>query len=665
MNFFEHQAKARRNTSLLILYFLLATVLIVFMVNAAVFFTVPFLTDSLKVDGSQTFPIKFQTLNLWFQNPYWIYVTLGTLAIISLGSLIRFTQLSGGGEAVAKMVKAREIDLESKDKFERQLINIVEEMAIASGIPLPRIYVMDNETSINAFVAGFKVTETVLVVTRGTLETLNRDELQGVIGHEFSHIFNGDMRMNIRLMAILAGILAIGQIGQFLLRSNYYSSFSRRSNSDSNSSVAIQFALGLALMLIGYVGLFFGRLIKAAVSRQREYLADASAVQFTRNPDGIAEALIKIRNGVGSHLLSPKAEDMSHMCFGETLSYTFSRLLATHPPLDERIAAIDPTYLKKAEVREKYISPMTHPEFSNLEGLAAGFASTGASPKIPAGTSVSSDTTTSNAITASVGNPTTKHMAYAASLISVIPDSLHDMIHSRFGAESIMYCLLIPAHGENRTLSATLLKDQIDQTHMNQVIDNFDAIQQLGTRLRLPLIDLAIPALKNLNFKQRKKFLNNINLLIKTDKKVSLFEYTALTLLKNHLGAHPGKADKVRYRRITPVLMEINILISTMVHISGEHSDEKTKLHRQIMSSFSVKPFPFLEQSVCNIKVLDAALKKLDLLNPILKKTVLSACADCVLNDGIIQVQEAETLRAIASALNCPMPPILASQDIS
>ena len=659
MNFYEHQAKARRNTSLLIFYFLLATVLIVLMVNAAIFFTVPFLTGSLSVDGSQQYPVKFQTLSLWFQNPYWIYITLGTLAVISLGSLLRIAQLHGGGESVANMVKAREVDLESKDKLERIYINIVEEMAIASGIPMPRIYIMDNETSINAFVAGFQVTETVLVITRGTLETLNRDELQGVIGHEFSHIFNGDMRINIRLMAILAGILAIGQIGQFLLRSTYYSSFSRRRNSDSNGGVAIQFALGLALMAIGFIGLFFGRLIKAAVSRQREYLADASAVQFTRNPDGIAEALIKIRNGVGSHLLSPKAEDMSHMCFGETLHYAFSGLLATHPPLDERIAAIGPTYLKKAEVREKYKAPETQAGTTNLDGLAAGFASTSASTKTSTETSATSVATTTNAITASVGNPTTEHMAYAASLISVIPDTLHDTIHSKSGAESVMYCLLIPAHGEIKTLSLTLLKDQIDQAHLDQVVANFDAIHQLGTRLRLPLIDLAIPQLKKLDFKQRKKFLNNINLLIKADKKVSLFEYTALTLLKKHLGAKSGRADKVRYRKLKPVMKELNILISTMVHIGGEANEEKIKLHQQILNSFSDKPLPFLEQSVCNIKVLDAALNKLDLLNPILKKTVLSACADCVLNDGIIQVQEAETLRAIAGALNCPMPPII------
>ena len=663
MNFYEHQAKARRNTFLLVIYFLLATALIVLAVNAAIYFTVPFFTGSLSIDGNSSNPVKFQALKQWFQSPYWIQISLATLAVILFGSLLKFSQLSGGGESVANMVKAREIDLDSKDKQEKKLINIVEEMAIASGIPMPRIYVMDNEASINAFVAGFKATESVLVVTRGTLENLNRDELQGVIGHEFSHIFNGDMRINIRLMAILAGILAIGQVGQFLLRSTYYSSHRRSRSSDRNGGVAIQFALGLALMAIGFIGLFFGRLIKAAISRQREYLADASAVQFTRNPQGIAEALIKIRNSTGSHLLSPKAEDMSHMCFGETLSYSLSGLLATHPPLDERIAAIGPEFLKKAEVREKYNSPDTQSRaqagISNLEGVAAGFASTGASTNIPSEAPPSSVSTSANAITDSVGNPTTKHMAYAASLISSIPETIHNLIHSRAGAESIIYCLLIPAHGEKKSLSLTLLRDQIDQTNLDLVLGNLETIHKLGTRLRLPLIDLAIPPLKKLDFKQRKKFLGNINLLIKADKKVNLFEYTSLTILKNHLGAHPGKADKVRYRRIAPVLKEVNILISTMIHISGEDSNKKTKLHQQIMHSFTNKPLNFLEQSDCNIQVLDTALSKLGLLNPIIKKTVLSACADCVLNDGIIQVQEAETLRAVASTLNCPMPPII------
>lgn len=655
MNFFEHQAKARRNTSLLIFYFFLATALIVLAVNTAVFFSMPFLTDSLSIDGAQKYPVKFHALSQWFQNPYWIYISLATLGVILFGSLLKLTQLSGGGEAVANMVKAREINLDSHDPLERKLINIVEEMAIASGIPMPRIYVMDHEPSINAFVAGFKVTETVLVVTRGTLENLNRDELQGVVGHEFSHIFNGDMRMNIRLMAILAGILAIGQIGQFLLRAGFYGGHTRRSRSDKDGGIAVQLALGLALLAIGYIGLFFGRLIKAAISRQREYLADASAVQFTRNPTGIAEALIKIRNGAGSHLMSPKAEDMSHMCFGETLSYAFSGLLATHPPLDKRIAAISPEFLKKAEIREKYQTPKTghasHTEHKFELAGAAGFSTTQ--------TAVS---TTSDAITASVGNPTTEHVAYAESLLSVIPSALHEMIHSPLGAQSILYCLLIPKDSKQEKHSLMLLKDHLDNTQLTQISNNLQAIHQLGSRLRLPLIDLATSPLKTLDFKARKTFLNNINVLIKADNKVTLFEYTVLSLLKKHLGAHPGKADKVRFRSFKPILNELNILISILIHISGEHAAEKTALHHRVMSSFINTPLPFLERSACNVQVLDMALNKLDQLNPILKRNVLSACADCVLNDGIVQVQEAETLRAIASALNCPMPPLLDMQ---
>ncbi len=667
MNFFEHQAKARRNTTLLVFYFILATLLIVLAVNAAVFFTVPFLSNSLHIDGSQQFPVTFKALSHWFQNPYWLYISLGTLGVIFFGSLIRLSQLSGGGEAVANMVKAREVSLDSQDKQERILVNVVEEMAIASGIPMPRLYVMDNEDSINAFVAGFKATESVLVVTRGTLENLSRDELQGVIGHEFSHIFNGDMRINIRLMAILAGILAIGQIGQFLLRSSYYSGHGHRSRSDKNGGVAIQLALGLALLAIGYIGLFFGRLIKAAISRQREYLADASAVQFTRNPAGIAEALIKIRNGVGSHLLSPKAEDMSHMCFGETLAYAFSGLLATHPPLDERIAAIGPEFLTKAEVREKYPTPRSEQTSApnQLHGVA-NLAQTGASafsntqapltPEAPAAI-------TADFITGSVGKPTSEHMVYAASLVSLIPDSLHAAIHSEQGAQSVIYCLLIPRDDENNKHSFMQLKDHINSAQLIQVTENFPVIHQLGSRLRLPLQDLAIPALKQLDFKTRKIFLANVNLLIKADNKVNLFEYTLFTLLKKHLGAGSGKADKVRYHRFNAILNELNQLISILIHLSGEKESEKTDLHQRVIRSFSNHDLSLLKQSDCNIQVLDTALKKLDLLNPILKKTVLNACADCVLNDGIIQVQEAETLRAIAGALNCPMPPVLSMQN--
>lgn len=273
----------------------------------------------------------------WLISRHGLVTALAVVVLISAGSLIRWLDLAGGGERVANMVNARLIDPSTSDNDERQLRNIVEEMAIASGVPVPQLYVMDHETSINAFVAGYSPTEAVVVVTNGAITHLDRDELQGVIGHEFSHILNGDMRLNVRLIALLAGILMVGQIGLFLLRGSSRRSFG---SSRRGKGQGLAVALGLALTVIGYIGVFFGRLIQAAVSRQREMLADASSVQFTRNPEGIGGALYKI--GLKSSYLdtTSHASDVNQMCFGESARMKFSHLLASHPPVAERIDAI-------------------------------------------------------------------------------------------------------------------------------------------------------------------------------------------------------------------------------------------------------------------------------------------------------------------------------------
>ncbi len=279
--FFQRQASARRNTGLLVVLFLTAVTLI----------TLAVCLVGYMVTRSQTSALPF---HYWLLSSHGLTTAGAVVALIGIGSLVRWVDLAGGGTRVARMVGARAIDPDTRDPEERKLRNIVEEMSIASGVPVPELYVMDHETGINAFVAGYTPPgEAVMVVTHGALTQLNRDELQGVVGHEFSHILNGDMRINVRLIALLAGILMIGQIGQFLLRAGFYSS-GRSRNRDGRAQAAMGGLIGLALMLIGYVGVFFGRLIQSAVSRQREMLADASSVQFTRNPpEGIGAACSK------------------------------------------------------------------------------------------------------------------------------------------------------------------------------------------------------------------------------------------------------------------------------------------------------------------------------------------------------------------------------------
>ena len=273
-------------------------------------------------------------LVLW--NPQlFLLAAVGTLAVIALGSGFKTLELAQGGSSVATMLGGRLVAPTTTDPDERKLRNVVEEMAIAAGVPVPQVYLLPEEQGINAFAAGHSTSDAVVAVTAGAVRLLTRDELQGVIGHEFSHILNGDMRLNLRLMGIVFGILCLAVIGRVLLYTR------SRSSKDKNPLPL----LGLALIVIGWIGVFFGRLIQAAVSRQREFLADASSVQFTRNPAGLAARSRKIGGlSFGSKLEAAHAEEASHMFFGNGMSESFFHLMETHPPLAERIRAIDPSF---------------------------------------------------------------------------------------------------------------------------------------------------------------------------------------------------------------------------------------------------------------------------------------------------------------------------------
>ncbi|MFO7845867.1 MAG: M48 family metallopeptidase, partial [Balneolaceae bacterium] len=339
MDFFEAQDRAKQATWKLLGMYTAAVVLIILSI-----YVVSLLLLGYAGGG---IPSPWQP-GLFF------FVTGVTLILIISGTLFRIAQLRKGGSAVAEMLGGRKLDSSTSNPAERQLINIVEEMSIASGIPVPEIYLLDNEENINAFAAGLSTDDAAVGVTRGCLEQLNRDELQGVIAHEFSHIFNGDMRLNIRLIGILNGILLLHIMGMILLRSTMFSGGRRRSsNNDSGKAVVIMLVLGIALIIIGYIGMLFGRMIQAAVSRQREYLADAAAVQYTRNPDGIAGALEKIgRIKKGGEISDGHSMELSHLFFASSFSSALDRLFATHPPLDQRIEAIRPG-TDKEQIRKK------------------------------------------------------------------------------------------------------------------------------------------------------------------------------------------------------------------------------------------------------------------------------------------------------------------------
>ena len=334
MDFFQRQANARRRTRWLLVYFALAILAL-----AGTFYIVslsPYFHANPEKEGSFWHPELFgQVAGI-------------TLVIIALGSLIKRAKLRKGGKAIAIALGGRALSSPSSDPDERELQNIVEEMSIASGLRAPAIYILDNEPGINAFAAGFTAEDAVIGVTKGAMQLLTRDELQGMIAHEFSHILNGDMRLNLRLVSWIHGILWIALVGQAVLRGARACVASNSESDLKKAGLGLFFfgsIVGGIIYGLGSMGALFGRLIKSAISRQREFLADAAAVQFTRNPSGLASALKKI-GGIaqGSRLQSPLAQEASHMFFGNGLRGSWFGFLSTHPSLKKRIKLLDPGF---------------------------------------------------------------------------------------------------------------------------------------------------------------------------------------------------------------------------------------------------------------------------------------------------------------------------------
>lgn len=624
-DFFTRQARARRRTTLLLVYLAAAVLGTVAVLEVIVY--IAFDLGQAAMEG--------QRLEAWLDHPASAGVALITLAVVACGSLWRWYQLRDGGAAVAEMVGARLVDLATADTGERRLINVVEEMSIASGTPVPVLYVLDHESGINAFVAGYRPSEAVLVVTRGALDALDRDELQGVVGHEFSHVLNGDMRINVRLIAVLAGLLALGKLGWYLLRST------ARGRGRDKDGIAGMALLGVGLLIAGYVGMFFGRLIQAAVSRQREFLADASAVQFTRNPSGIAGALWRIQHHAEGSLLDARdAEDARHMCFAEGVRVRLRSLLATHPPIDTRIAAIDPHFAVKRAARAR-ARPTPAPT-PGVPGAAAGLAAGGA------------------AVVGSVGTVQPAHMDYAHTLHASLPEALRDAAHTPEGARAVVLALLLTELAPERMVVArALLAREQGEVAARLADDLRGQVAALGAAVRLPVVDLATPVLRQLDDSARDALLASADRVARLDRSISQFEFVLLTLLRRRLRPGHGRADRRPLTSFEPVIADVRALLTLVARAGARDEASFERAFARAAAGFGAARLVPVHEAWCRSERLPEVLERLDRLSPLLKRPLLEACADCVLDDGRIEPAEAELLRAVSESLDCPMPPLV------
>ncbi len=657
MDFFEHQERARRNTSRLVFFYGLAVALIVCAVYCALAFTL-----NLAQPESAGAATAGWLRVLW--NPgLFALASAGTLAVVLGGSAYKVMGLARGGRAVATLLGGRPIPRNTADLNERRTLNVVEEMAIAAGIPVPPVYLLENEPGINAFAAGFNPADAVIGITRGAVRQLSRDELQGVVAHEFSHIFNGDMRLNIRLMGVLHGILLIGLIGYWLLRSSMYSGRYRSSRKGKGNSGAQLALLGLALSAIGFIGVFFAKLIKSAVSRQREFLADAAAVQFTRNPDGIAGALKKI-GGLydGSRIREIHAEEASHFFFANGLSSAWFSLMATHPPLAERIRRIDPSF--------NGVFPALPAEPQPAEPAAAATRTTGlpvsAMAAGAAGRKVRINPRT--AVT-SVGAPGEAHLRYSQGILASLPPKLETAVRDTTGAQAVVFNLLLSSATATRARQQQILR-QTAGTAVEQAAGALaDPVRELPLELRLPLADMAIATLKELPAGQFVGFRAGVEQMIAADERVDLFEYALYRMLLRHLIPYfeQPRPTPVRYYSLKPLIPACIDLLSCLAY-RGDSGGAAVQRHFEAgWARLPVSPgadAPDMRpRPDCGVSALDAALEKLAESEPALKKQIMDACVACVAADGTINAAEAQVLRAVGDALNCPVPPLMAGAE--
>jgi Zn-dependent protease with chaperone function len=625
MDFFQAQEQARRKTRWLVLFFVLAVVLINLMLYF-LFFMFFGAQDGRQLGAGAGF----------WQPDIFMYTLIGTCSVIAIGTIWKSWQLSrGGGAEVAQSLGGVPVRRDTQDLAQRRLLNVVDEMAIASGVAVPWVYILPEEQGINAFAAGLSSSDAVVAVTQGCLEKLNREELQGVIAHEFSHIFNGDMRLNLRLIGIIHGILLIAIIGRMLMSS------SRRSSGSKNSGGGNIF-IGLMLFIIGYIGVFFGNLIKAAVSRQREFLADASAVQYSRNPQGLSSALQKIAGVKSSELHHPRAEEVSHMFFGQGISNWFG-LFATHPPVKERILRLDPSlraFLEEAEAEQ------TSRAFgdANTMGVAAGQIS-------PA------------ALRQSLGTVNAAQLAFARQFLGMMDASLRELLDVPIHAKRLIYALLVQETSASRAELAKALGPGREED-IEATLELVPRVQQLGRALWLPILDLALPALRELPTANRASLLKETEALVMADAKVNFFEFALMSLLEQQL----APKAKPRLRRYEPdrIREDCAYLLSFMAMAGQRQVDEVRAAFQKATKSLAmVGNFRLYAAKDIAFKRLKDCLERLNGLNPRFKAQLIEALMLAITADGRVTQVEFELLRAIGARLECPVPMLRVGQILS
>jgi len=670
MDFFERQERAQANSRKIVALFLLAlpcVIAAVYAVTAAIYFVSwTFLTfwASVFAEAHSLSGDYHYFISLW-QPTLLLWVALITLVVIACGSIFKVRQLAPGGRVVASLLGGRRLDPATKDLNETRLLHVVEELSVASGTPLPEIYVLGREFGLNAFVAGHTAGDMVVCVTEGCIRYLTRDELQGVIAHEYSHLLHGDMRLNMRLMGWVHGLFAVTLLSYWVMSKTYRER--ERDMGDMPESrggfwVFVDLAIlviGFLLAFIGWNSAFFGRIIKGAVSRQREFLADAAAVQFTRYPEGLVNALRKAKTWAeGTTIHSTRAEEASHIYFCNGLDEERIWLTSTHPPLEERIervAAMMGMALVPEPAKAAGVEPVVP-----LPKIPIGEEETELPKPVPVPTQAG---VTPRTLLASVGTPTGEHLAYAAKLMEELPESVRSAAREVVGAPALIYSLLLSPEENVRSEQLRYLRENAGAEQFQKVEGLCPLIGALDQRVRIPLVELTFATLRRFSLTEYQSLSQHIRSLVGADREVDLFEFALQKMLRRHLEPvfKDGPRPEVRYYALSGLTYACSTVLSAIAHAGQDAPEQAQAAFARGAKRLTptTAEFRFMPLADCTLNAIDTSLNNLAEAAPQLKKLFLAACAETTAADGLIKPREAEMLRAIADALECPVPPFL------
>jgi Zn-dependent protease with chaperone function len=637
VDFYARQENARRTTRWLLFAFLVSVALVVAAIDAVVVVLFGFSESGASPVGAV------------------VATTIVTLAVICGASLFKTLSLRAGGGVVARSLGGVRIDRATRDPALRRLHNVVEEMAIASGVTMPEVYLLENEDGINAFAAGNSPADAAIAVTRGAATRLKRDELQGVVAHEFSHILNGDMRLNLRLLGWTFGLLAIAIIARIVLQSS-----PRGGGRGRKDGAAALVLAALAVMVLGYIGVFFGRLLQAAVSRNRERLADASAVQFTRDPQGLTGALLKIAGlAAGSRLVAPEGEQVAHMLFAPG----FSRLFATHPALDERLKELNPQFraselpalaaaaARDAE-RQRAADAAQAPRVPSTDSAAAG------SP-LAALAETGIDAPMAHGIAALAGTIGSQQVKYAEGARVAIPEGLRTFVESPDHARALIIVVLLSKVPEVLAEQRRVLVSGYGEEFAARVSGLGALVDTLDPALRLPVVQQLFPALRQLSLNERAQLRVTVDKLARADARIDVFE-CCLTLL---LAASLDDLDGGTLHGSASLLQEIESIGVTFAILAEQGSDDDAQARRAFEAGIAVV-LPERRPAYRSIadwpRQLGAALTRLSALRPYAKQVLIEGMVRCVAHDQKLSTEEGELLRTVCAVLHCPLPPLLA-----